>query len=882
MHLATGERLGPYEIIAQIGAGGMGVVYRARDPRVGRDVAIKVSAERFSGRFEREARAVAALNHPNICTLYDVGPNYLVMELVEGEPPKGPMPFQAALDYARQIALALDAAHEKGIVHRDLKPENIRIKSDGTVKVLDFGLAKIETGGAAADDPANSPTMSVQGTQAGMILGTAAYMAPEQARGKSVDKRADIWAFGVVFYEMLTGRRAFDGEDVSTILAAVLQSEPRWDGMPANVRRVLESCLEKDPRKRLRDIGDVWRLLEDAPTPAASPSRSARVGWIAAAALAGVAAIALWAPWRTAPRDAAPPLLRLDVDLGPDVSLVPLIAPTFSSLIISPDGTRLVFVGSVSGAPSRLFVRRLDDGTMTELAGTQGAISPFFSADGQWVAFWNGGKLAKVPVEGGGVVPLTDLSVMTGGSWADDGHLVVGSGIPGTAGLVRIASGGGTPTPIVNLASRELFHTFPHVVPGRNAVLVGAVGTPPTIETTNIDIVSLENGRRKTIVRGGTSPRYLPSGHVLYASRAGMFAVPFDIDTWETRGAAVPVLSDAVLDPRTGGAQFDVSRGGTLVYRKHAGGAASTPMHVQWLDGTGKQEPLLGKPGVYVGTPRLSRDGRLAIAIRDGANEDIWVYHPQRDTMTRLTPGGATFESPVWRDGRYVIFGSLGGGMLWARADGAGPPQMLSDRLCPSAIAGCIQWPTSLTRDGTRLAFEQVDGKPQIWTVELSEDEQGLKAGTPTRFLSSPYQDGGAAFSPDGQWIAYHSNESGRFEVYVRPFSTSSGKESQVQISNSGGGQPVWLPKGGELLYQASGQIMAVGYTTSGGSFLAGKPRVWAGNVSGATGFDVAQDGKRLALILPTTTRAMPNQDHTVVFVQNILDELRRRAPVGR
>jgi serine/threonine protein kinase len=605
---SAGDKLGPYEIIAQIGAGGMGVVYRARDPRVGRDVAIKVSSEHFSDRFEREARAVAALNHANVCTLHDVGPNYLVMELVEGEPPKGPLPFQTALDYARQIADALDAAHEKGIVHRDLKPGNIRIRSDGTVKVLDFGLAKIDAGGTSAENPSNSPTMLLEGTQAGMILGTAAYMSPEQARGKPVDKRADIWAFGAVFYEMLTGRRAFEGEDVSTIIAAVIQSEPRWDGVPASVRRLLESCFEKDPRKRLRDIGDVWKLLDHAHRPAVSPSRSANVGWIAAAALAVIAAIALWAPWRRAPREAAPPLVTLDVDLGPDVSLLPLVAPTFSSLIISPDGRRLVFVGSVSGGSSRLFARRLDESRITELAGTEGALNPFFSPDGQWLAFWNGGKLSKVSLEGGAVVPLADLDVMTGGSWADDGSLVVGSRLPDATGLVRIPPGGGTPAPLVKLASGELFLTFPQILPGRNAVLIAVVGTPPSIGTTNIDIVSLDDGRRKTLVRGGTSPRYLPSGHLVYAGGAGMFAVPVDIDRLETRGAAVPILGDAAFDPLTGGAQFDVARNGTLVYRKNFGGAGSTTMLVQWIDRAGKREPLLGKPGAYGGAPRLSPD----------------------------------------------------------------------------------------------------------------------------------------------------------------------------------------------------------------------------------------------------------------------------------
>jgi hypothetical protein len=399
---SAGDRLGPYEIIAPIGAGGMGEVYRARDSRIGREVAVKVSAQQFTERSKREARAVAALNHPNVCTLHDVGPNYIVMELVDGESPKGPLPLQTALDYARQIADALEAAHEKGIVHRDLKPANIKIRTDGTVKVLDFGLAKINIPAEGAEgtvvtaDALTSPAVTVPG----MILGTAAYMAPEQARGKPVDKRADIWAFGVVLYEMLTGRRPFEGDDVSSILAAVIQSEPRWDGVPAKVRRLLESCLQKDPKKRLRDIGDAWKLLDDEQA-APARSRTAVLGWIAAGLLAIATAVALWAPWRVTAPQAGQPVARLDVDLGLDVVLPPLAIPTFSTVVISPDGTRLVYSASVAGRPPMLYTRRLDQSSATELAGTTGATNPLFSPDGKWVAFWTGREIRKVSVEGG-------------------------------------------------------------------------------------------------------------------------------------------------------------------------------------------------------------------------------------------------------------------------------------------------------------------------------------------------------------------------------------------------------------------------------------------------------------------------------------------------
>jgi len=871
----------------------MGQVYRATDAKLKRQVAIKVlppslavDADRLA-RFQREAEVLASLNHPNIAAIYGLeesrGVTALVMELVEGEDlsqriARGAMPLDEALPIAKQIAEALETAHERGIIHRDLKPANIKVRTDGAVKVLDFGLAKaIDPAGASGVNVANSPTLTSHSTALGMIMGTAAYMAPEQAKGRPVDKRADIWAFGVVLYEMLTGRRAFEGDDVSSILAAVIQSEPRWDSLPANVRRLLESCLEKDPRKRLRDIGDAWKLLDDGPAVAAR-SRTGTPGWIAAGLLAVVAAMALWAPWRGASPPTAQPLVRLDVDLGPDVSLAPLDAPMFSTVAISPDGTRLVYVGSVSGGPLRLLTRRLDQPKAAELPGTERAINPFFSPDGRWVGFWSGKAISKVPVDGGGAVLLGELATMTGGHWDDEGNLIIGTGLPSSTGVLRMRSTEGLATPMLELASGELFHVDPQILPGGKALLFEAVRAPPSQDNSSIDVVSIADRHRKTLVRGVGSPRYLSSGHLVYTKKSTMFAVPFDLERLEIRGTAVAVLDDVAYDAVANQAQFDVSQRGTLVYRRRSGGASSLAT-VQWLDPTGKPLPLLAKPGAYVGTPRVSPDGkRIAIAIKDGANQDIWVYEPQRDAMTRLTFGGPVFANPVWsRDGRNVVFGSFSGGVLWSRADGAGRPQVLMS-------SQSLQFPASLTLDGKRLAYTQVsDGLPQIWTVPIQEDGDGLKAAAPERFLTTKFTDGDAAFSPDGRWIAYTSNESGRFEVYVRAFAASvPAGGARWPISNSGGMTPRWSPNGRELLYLAGDQIMTVGYTASGDSFVAEKPRVWAAGVRSASEFDLAPDGRRVAVRVAVGTPDAQTQEHSIVFVLNFFDELRRRSPVGQ
>ena len=888
MPLSPGDHLGPYEILAPIGAGGMGEVFRARDTRMGRDVAIKISAERFSERFDKEVRAIASLNHPNVCTLFDVGPNYLVMELVDGPTlaeriAQGAIPLDESLVIAKQIAAALEAAHEKSIVHRDLKPGNVKIKPDGTVKVLDFGLAKMGGPAEISSQSEHSPTLTVeQATRAGMILGTAAYMSPEQARGKVVDKRADIWSFGVVLYEMLTGKRLFEGDSLPETLAAVLKEQPDLNGVPVKVRPLLRRCLEKDPTKRLRDIGEAMAWVESAPEAAAQPAphvQPPRTKWLwpsVAAALAVALTAAGWNWWST-PRLTDLPLLRQDVDLGSEIALPP--STTFASnVVISPDGTRLAYIArAAAGGPLKLFTRRLDQPKAIDLPGTEGANRPFFSKDGHWLGFAVNRKLNKISVDGGALVPLMDLvGTFSGASWGEDGIVVAQQ----TIGLVKIPDGGGQPAPVTELLKGEVIQASPHILPGGKAVLFASnLVTDPDKAT--IEVVTMADRHRKTLVRGAAFPRFAAppngakgAGHLLYIFRGAMYAIPFDPDKLETRGTAVPILDD-VLGAAGVPGKFDVSQTGTLVYQK-GGGGGSAMTTVQWVDSTGKPQPLLARQGRYLYL-HLSPDGkRMAMAVDDGPNRDIQVYEWQNDRTTKLTFGGRQYGYPAWSlDGQFIVFSAAQGGMFWTRADGSGQPQPLS----PNTN---VQIPWSFSSDGKRLAFMEQIGNPQIWTVPLEEQGGQLKAGTPEPFLKDQFVDIEPSFSPDGKWLAYSSNEAGTNpEVYVRPFPPpASGQGGKWVISNQGGRRPLWSRTNHDLLYQSpGGQIMAASYTVKGDTFVADKPRVWVAT-PGGTDFDLSPDGKRLAVVTPVSAVEGPKPEHDVVFLQNFFDELRRRVPL--
>jgi len=875
MPISVGDRLGPYEILAALGAGGMGEVYRANDPRLHREVAIKVAAAQFSERSAREARLVAALNHPNICHLYDVGPNYLVMELVEGPTlaerlQHGRAPLDEALDIARQIAEALEAAHEKGIVHRDLKPGNIKIRPDGTVKVLDFGLAKAVDEVSPAGTPENSPTETLeQATRTGVILGTAAYMAPEQARGKPVDKRADIWAFGVVLYEMLTGQRLFKGETVTDTLAAVLTREPEWNRVPPVAERLLRRCLERDPKQRLRDIGDPRFLLEDALSQALPASRRNWPWKIGTAALAIVSAIVLLFLW-TSTRHAAPSLLRLSVDLGEDAAVTPRRGATMA---LSPDGSRLVFITGQQITQPRLAVRRLDQPKAVPLAGTGGAESPFFSPDGKWIAFFADGKLKKIDAGGGASVTLCDAPSPREGSWGDDDNIVFAA--TSLSGLWRVLASGGTPQVVTELDKKrgDWTHRYPQVLPGAHAVLftnsINAAGEG------RIEVHSLQTGKSKTLVELGAYGRYLPGGYLVYLHRGTLFAAPMDLARLELTGSLVPVLEDVSFRPGTGAAAFTFSQSGMFVYVAASPEDQMRPIGV--MDEKGEVELLPVGRARYT-RARISPDGtRLAVTLDVGPAAQIWIYEWGSHRFSRFPFQNGNSTNPVWTpDGKYLVFSSdaqtPGPGIYWMRADGAGTPERLVEgpRLVPSSVS---------SHQG--LVYQgPVGPKVGLWRLPLDwSDAARPKPGVPEPF-PDPFMETPASFSPDGRWIAYVNAQSGTPEVFVRPFP---GPGGPWQIS-TGGTSAVWSRTGRELFYvdAADSRIMVAGYSVAGDSLSPASPRPWNDSATRSDTrverFDLMPDGKRVVMI----PAAEQKEATHATFLLNFMDDLRRRLPAGK
>jgi len=847
MPLAIGERLGPYEIMEPIGAGGMGEVYKARDTRLDRIVAIKISNERFTERFELEARAVAALNHPNICTLHDVGPNYLVMEYIEGESPKGPMPLNDALRIAHQIADALEAAHERGITHRDLKPANIKIKPDGTVKVLDFGLAKVSATTSGSGE--RSPTFTIGMTEAGMILGTASYMAPEQARGKSTDKRADIFAFGVVLHEMITGNRLFGGEDAGEMLAKVIRDEPDLSDAPPSVQRLLAECLQKDPRKRLRDIGDVWRLLDGAPPAggaaglenAAADAKPQRTKWLwpalAALLLLTTGALA-FVHFRETPPVLAP--MRFEVALPAKSAL--------NAFAISPDGRKLVFNVRGPDGRSALWLRLMDSLQARELPGTEGAnLDPTWSPDSQSVAFFADGSLKKLDVSGGTpqiLAPYTNPA--TGVAWSRDDVILFGSG----GVLYRIPASGGEAVAITAVDSKhgEAGAGRPSFLPdGKHFLYYRIIANKTGVYAGSLDANPAQQGPTR-LLDSPAGAVYVPSvigkgGHLFFLRGTALMAQPFDPGRLEFTGRPVQ-LADQVSTNLFNGL-FSVSSTGVLAFASTGGDSRQ----LTWYDRQGK---VLGKVGEPAARDELalSPDGtRVAEGRSDSQGQwVVWMLDVARGVNTRLTfedGGGNAVWSP---DGRQIAYAPNGGqspDLYLKPANGANQAELL-------VHSEGVKTPMAWSADGRYLLYLQrsKDRRIDLWVLPMMGDRK------PFPYLVTPFSKRQAQFSPDGHWVVYTSNESGTVEAYVQPFPMASG--GKWPVSNGGGSQPRWSHDGKELFYFTPNEtLMAVDFNTSGGTVQLGIPKaLFRASVLGGTGgaptvawrWDVSKDGQRFLI----------------------------------
>jgi eukaryotic-like serine/threonine-protein kinase len=894
--LERGFSLGPYRIERLIGAGGMGEVYRARDTTLGRDVAIKILPHLFTrdperlARFEREARMLAALNHPHIGAIYGVedadGVRGLVLELIEGPTladriTAGPLPVTEALTIARQIADALDAAHEKGIIHRDLKPANVKVTPDGKVKVLDFGLAKAFAGVGTADDPIHSPTVSRAATAQGVILGTAAYMSPEQARSQPVDKRTDIWAFGCVLYELLTGQHAFQGETVTEILAAVLRGEPDWLALPAEtptkVRDLLRRCLQKDKTLRLRDTGDASIEIQEALTaPNVSPTATvtARRGWrlavvlgLAGVAVAIVAALAVWS-LKPAPPPASRPVARFTITLPPGQHLAGQQLAGFyggPALALSPDASHLAYVASEGGSNQVLYLRAMDGLDARPVPGTEGAVEPFFSPDGQELGFFAGGKLKKVSIRGGGAVTLGDgADFAFGASWGSRGLIAFMPSValtgPSRTGLQLVSDLGGPPQPLTRLEKGERAHVWPEFLPGGKAVLFTArQGTDAQIA---VQLVG--TGERRNLIPGAAQPRYALSGHLIYAQGGNLLAVPFDPQRLTVTGPPVLVLEGVLQGASPSAAEYSMSATGSLVYVR--GSVQAQRRLLVWVDRHGREEALPAQAREYA-TPRLSPD-RQRVAAWDGG--DIWVDDLARNTLTRLTFQGRN-GMPVWTlDGKRIAFFSNREGpfrSFWQWADGSGDVERLTS-------GKYDQFPNSWSPDGPRLAFTELNPTTgyDIWVQRIGDHQA-------QPFLHTPFNEFEAQFSPDGRWLAYSSDESGRNEIYVRPYPGPGGK---WQLSAGGGTEAMWNRNGRELFYRSGNAMMAVEITRQPG-FVAGNPqRLFEGpyvsTLRGAQEYDVTPDGQRFLMLKPVDDAAATTQINVVL---NWAEELKQRVPAG-
>jgi len=877
-----------YPVIGRLGAGGMGEVYRARDARLERDVAIKILPLAFVRdrarltRFEREARALAALSHPNIGAIYGIedaagpalGTPALILELIEGETlaervARGPIPVQTGLEIAAQIADALEAAHEKGIVHRDLKPANIKLTPDGVVKVLDFGLALISS---HPDEPLSDDEPTLERTAVGSILGTAPYMSPEQARGEPVDRRTDIWAFGCVLFEMLTGRRAFAGDTPQETLAEVLERDVNWDslppGTPANVRRLLGRMLIKSPRQRLRDVGDARIELEDAvhhrtveiPAPVA-PRRGARAfgaaGWVSASMLL----LALLVVTKGHPadvRDATPrPPVFVTIPVGAAESNARDIA-------VSPDGA---YVAYIAGPPGdhKTYLRSLAKRESRVLTEVPAEVSyPFFSPDSQWLAYFDSGKLKKVSVAGGAPITLASAPVPRGGAWTGTDTIVFSPAA--RSGLYMVPAAGGTAEPLTTVEdmAADTSHRYPSWVTGSDTIVYTAEGD--SYAKRRVLATSITTRKTRVLLESNAEHvRYAPSGHLTFIENGRLVVAPFDVQSMQVTGPSTVVL-DTV-------GTFAFSSAGLLVFGQSDAAASGAQLGtLVWVDRDGRESALPVPAQQYL-HPRLSPDGRrLLVQVINGTDRGVWMHDLRRGQAVRFTFGGS-YSWPVWTpDGRRVLFAANQPGTQWdilARAaDGSGGNETILAK-------PLTQIPRAVSPDGRLVAFTETDplGADTLWTVPVSggSDPQPLLDRTPGEMMPS--------FSPDNRWVAYVSYESGRNEVYVRGMNTSSGK---WQVSENGGVEPVWSRDGRELFFRMSDTMLAVKVETSP-TFSFGKARSlfngsYGFSTTEAQNYDVTPDGRRFVMLKP---RQDPRQAQPLEAVVNWFDDLRQRAPAA-
>ena len=832
MSLVPGARLGPYEIVSLLGAGGMGEVYRARDTRLDRSVALKVMIADRSGsreareRFEQEARAISSLSHPHICALFDVGhedeTDYLVMEYLEGESlaarlAKGPLPLDQVLRLGVEIADALDRAHRQGIIHRDLKPANVMLTRSGS-KLLDFGLAKLRAKepGISVAGVSGAPTLGLSLTGVGVIVGTLAYMSPEQLEAKPVDARTDLFALGAILYEMTTGKRAFSGANQASLIAAILTDEIRPlsslrpDAPPA-LERVIRRCLAKDPEERWQSARDVVLELrsisEGGPPSGLSPcgvarpvhaeARSwlrARLPWGVAALALALAGLATLAAWKTARPRVPGRVMRFALALDPPAVTSLWQRPVFA---LSPDGSRFVYVGISRGRP-QLFLRDLGAFESTVLPGTEEADGPFFSPDGKWVGFFAESRLKKISLAGGLPVVLCFASPVTrGASWAEDDTIVFA--LSNTSWLFRVPAAGGAPAPLTSpeYKAGEQTHRWPDVLPGGKAVLF-TVGTGGSYDEARIAVQQFDGSPKKTLIEKGTNPRYVPTGHIVFARGGALLAAPFDLERLDAGSEATPVL-EKLRTEAVGVAHFSLARNGSVIYLPGPAGASPEDAPI-WVDRRGTTSPVSQHRGAFI-APRLSPDGRRLAILAIGANQDVWLLELGRASLTRLTLTGSEEFDPVWTpDGARVAYTSerLGRNpeIFWKPADGSGEEEKLTGGEYPRVAQ-------EFSRDGRFLAFTEIHPETSwdLWILSLDGDRK------PVPFLRTPFAEAQPTFSVDGRWIAYTSNESGRFEIYVQPHP---GPGRKIQVSPSGGIEPLWSRDGRELFYRSGDRMLAV------------------------------------------------------------------------